>query len=63
MLSINERRQQIVQQAQNLGKVMVDDLAMQFAVSTVTIRAGIRSSWTPAPRPKPWPMAWPIMTI
>lgn len=41
MLSINERRQQIVQQAQNLGKVMVDDLAAQFAVSTVTIRADL----------------------
>ena len=41
MLSINERRQQIVQQAQNLGKVMVDDLATQFAVSTVTIRADL----------------------
>ena len=38
MLSTIERRQQIVQQAQAQGKVTVDQLAKQFAVSTVTIR-------------------------
>ena len=41
MLSTLERRQQIVQQAQSLGKVMVDALARQFAVSTVTIRSDL----------------------
>ena len=41
MLSTIERRQQIVQQVQSLGKVMVDALARQFAVSTVTIRADL----------------------
>ena len=38
MLSTIERRQEIVHLAQIQGKVTVDDLAKQFAVSTVTIR-------------------------
>ncbi len=38
MLSTIERRQEIVQLAQVQGKVLVDELAKQFTVSTVTIR-------------------------
>ena len=38
MLSTIERRQVIAEMAQESGKVMVDDLAKHFDVSTVTIR-------------------------
>ncbi len=41
MLSTIERRQQIVQQAQQVGKVFVDQLAEKFNVSTVTIRSDL----------------------
>ena len=41
MLSTIERRQEIVQQTQAQGKVMVDALAKEFAVSTVTIRSDL----------------------
>ena len=38
MLSTIERRQDIVQQAMDKGRIMVVDLAKQYGVSTVTIR-------------------------
>lgn len=41
MLSTIERRQQIVQEAQQTGKVLVDQLARDFNVSTVTIRSDL----------------------
>ena len=41
MLSTIERRQEIVHKTQAQGKVMVDVLAKEFAVSTVTIRSDL----------------------
>lgn len=41
MLSTVERRRKIVEQAQAAGKVMVDLLAAEFSVSTVTIRSDL----------------------